>query len=84
MAHAVRPPPRAEKTARTLEQRIEAEKRRAKLDERRSIRRFIEAGRRGENPFAWFCAVNPSPIAQPPPRREYKFTYVPAPEETDQ
>ena len=48
--------------ALTLGQRVEAERLRAKLDERRYIRRLIEAGRRGENPFAGFCAMNPNPI----------------------
>ena len=47
--------------ALTLEQRIEAERIRAKLDERSCIRGLIEAGRRGERPTAGLSAMNPEP-----------------------
>ena len=47
--------------ALTLEQRIEAERIRAKLDERSYIRGLIEAGRRGELPTAGLSAMNPEP-----------------------
>ena len=59
--------------ALNLGQRVEAERLRAKLDERRYIRRLIEAGRRGENPTAGVCAMNPNPIGRPVRRREYVF-----------
>ena len=58
--------------ALTLEQRVEAEKLRAQLDERRYIRRLIDAGRRGENPTAGLSAMNPNPVTEPPRRREYQ------------
>ena len=45
----------------TLEQRVEAERIRAKLDERSYIRGLIEAGRRGERPTAGLSAMNPEP-----------------------
>lgn len=60
--------------ALTLAQRVEAERLRAKLDERRYIRGVIEAARRGENPTAGLCAMNPNPIRRPARRREYVFT----------
>lgn len=60
--------------ALTLEQRVEAERLRAKLDERRYIRELIEAARRGENPTAGLCAPNPNPIGEPPRQLEYTFT----------
>ena len=59
--------------ALTLAQRVEAERLRAKLDERRYIRRLIESGRRGEDPTAGLCAMNPNPIERPARRREYVF-----------
>ena len=59
--------------ALTLAQRIEAERLRAKLDERRYIRRLIEAGRRGENPTAGLCAMNPNPVEAPTRPGPYTF-----------
>jgi len=47
--------------ALTLEQRIEAEKIRAKPDERSYIRGLIESGCRGERPTAGLSAMNPEP-----------------------
>ena len=61
------------KMALTLTQRVEAERLRAKLDERRYIRRLIEAGRRGENPTAGLCATNPNPVEAPTEPSRYTF-----------
>ena len=65
--------------ALTLAQRVEVERLRAKLDERRYIRGLIEAARRGENPTAGLCAMNPNPIGRTARRREYVFTSEPPP-----
>ena len=62
--------------ALTLEQRVEAERLRALLDERRYIRGLIEAGRRGENPTAGLTATNPDPIPRAQMRLDATFTYV--------
>ena len=62
--------------ALTLEERMEAERLRAKLDARRYVRRLIEAGHRGENPTAGLSAMNPNPIGEPALEGGYTFRSV--------